>query len=110
MNTSPTPSPLESQRVSALLDLNRILLQEVIALQTSGKAGTPAQAPSPPQADAKTDGDATVAATAHKAPPAGKMSFSKEYIECVSPSPPRLMNLIPSWRVDCFCFGTRSHR
>lgn len=69
--------------MSALLDLNRLLLQEVIALQTSGKSGTPVQAPSPPQSDAKTDGDAA-AAMAPKAPPAGKMSFSKEYIECVS--------------------------
>jgi hypothetical protein len=84
----PSPSPLESQRVSALLELNRVLLQEVIALQTSGKAGTPAPAPSPPQSGTKTDGDA-----AQKVPLAGKVNFSKEYIEFVffpAPPPPRV--------------------
>ena len=84
MSASTSPASLESQRVTALLDLNRLLLQEVIALQNSGKASAPAQAPSPPHADAKTDGDA--AAAGQKAPPPGKMSFSKEYIEFV-PSP-----------------------
>ncbi len=88
----PSPSPLESQRVSALLELNRVLLQEVIALQTSGKAGTPAPAPSPPQSGTKTDGDA-----AQKVPLAGKVNFSKEYIEFVFP--PGFPHLIPSSRV-----------
>ncbi|KAL8743985.1 MAG: hypothetical protein Q9190_003723 [Brigantiaea leucoxantha] len=40
--------PLESQRVTALLDLNRVLLQEVVLLQNAGRAGTPAQ-PQPQQ-------------------------------------------------------------
>lgn len=100
MNASPASSPLESQRVTALLDLNRILLQEVIALQTSGRASNPAQAPSPPQPEVKADGDsaATAAAAAaaaaatvavavakpHRAPSTGRISFSKEYIEFVS--------------------------
>lgn len=89
-NASPTPSALESQRVTALLDLNRVLLQEVIALQTSGRAGPSAQAPSPPQPEAKTDGDggaggAGAAAAPQRPPMSGKMSFSKEYIEFVSP-------------------------
>ena len=96
-NVSPTPSPLESQRVTALLDLNRVLLREVIALQISGRAGNPGQAPSPPQPEAKTDGDgsaggAGAAAAPPRQPMSGKMSFSKEYIEFVSPLPSEMIH------------------
>ncbi|KAL8709435.1 MAG: hypothetical protein Q9220_005818 [cf. Caloplaca sp. 1 TL-2023] len=40
--SSPPSTSLESQRVTALLDLNRILLQEVVALQTENKTAPPA--------------------------------------------------------------------
>ncbi|KAI4240125.1 MAG: hypothetical protein LQ352_007712, partial [Teloschistes flavicans] len=43
---STDPTSLESQRVSALLDLNRVLLFEVVALQNNSK---PAPSPAPPQ-------------------------------------------------------------
>ncbi|KAL8702712.1 MAG: hypothetical protein Q9201_004112 [Fulgogasparrea decipioides] len=43
---SSTGSPsLESQRVSALLDLNRVLLQEVVALQNAKSKATPTSQP-----------------------------------------------------------------
>lgn len=76
--------------MTALLDLNRVLLQEVIALQNSGRASNAAQVPSPPQPEAKTDGDGGAGGAGAVAAPqrpmmSGKMSFSKEYIEFVSP-------------------------
>ncbi|KAL9576964.1 MAG: hypothetical protein Q9212_006688 [Teloschistes hypoglaucus] len=43
---STDPTSLESQRVSALLDLNRVLLFEVVALQNNSKSGP---SPAPPQ-------------------------------------------------------------
>ncbi|KAL8686584.1 MAG: hypothetical protein Q9218_007001 [Villophora microphyllina] len=43
---STDPTSLESQRVSALLDLNRVLLFEVVALQKVNKTGP---SPAPPQ-------------------------------------------------------------
>ncbi|KAL8636149.1 MAG: hypothetical protein Q9228_006426 [Teloschistes exilis] len=72
------PTSLESQRVSALLDLNRVLLFEVVALQNNSKPGpspappqrNPQQTPPAPATDgastaapARTTSDATPAAT-----------------------------------------------
>ncbi|KAL8923229.1 MAG: hypothetical protein Q9172_003206 [Xanthocarpia lactea] len=65
--STPAPTSLESQRVSALLELNRVLIQEVVALQElqkDNKSGTPAsqtqpnpqQTSPPPAADASTTG------------------------------------------------------
>lgn len=47
---SPVPPSLEAQRVTALLELNSVLLQEVVNLQNAGKADMSAhsQQPSPP--------------------------------------------------------------
>ena len=36
---SPKSAKLETERVTALLDVNRILLQEIVQLQASGRAG-----------------------------------------------------------------------
>ena len=67
------PSPLESQRVTALLNLNRVLLQEVVNLQGAGRAGIPAEL------DPKPDGEASTAGP--KGQPAARVVASKEYIE-----------------------------
>lgn len=71
-------SPLESQRVNALLDLNRVLLQEVVTLQNAGKAGISAQ-PQGSEADPKSEGDSTGTPTSKAQP--GRVVASKEYIE-----------------------------
>ena len=42
---SPTSAKLESQRVTALLEINRALLHEIVLLQAAGRAGAPAQTP-----------------------------------------------------------------
>ncbi|KAI4196814.1 MAG: hypothetical protein LQ350_006327 [Teloschistes chrysophthalmus] len=75
---STDPTSLESQRVSALLDLNRVLLFEVVALQNNSKSGpspappqrNPQQTPPTPAADgtsatapSQTTSDATAAGT-----------------------------------------------
>lgn len=101
-NGSPTPSPLESQRVKALLDINQVLLQEVMGPHHSRRAGNLAQAASPPQPKAKTDGNgAGAAATLQRLPMAGKMSVTRDHIEFVSPRangiihpPPPLFRLL----------------
>ena len=40
---SPAAAKLETQRISALLDINRALIQEIVLLQAVGKAGVPGQ-------------------------------------------------------------------
>ena len=95
---SSIPPSLEAQRVTALLELNSVLLQEVVNLQNAGKAeispqsqqpsppheqgpGTPAssqrtQQPSPPE-----DKGSTTPAPNQRVQPLGKVAAPKDYIE-----------------------------
>lgn len=66
--TSPGATAREKDRISLLLEINTLLLQEIMTLQSQGKAGAGAQ---PPQ-----DGRPAVPA----------QQASKEYIECVASS------------------------
>lgn len=72
-------SPLETQRVNVLLDLNRVLLQEVVSLQNAGKAGIPTHSREP-KVDPKAEGGSTAMTPTPKAQP-GRIVASKEYIE-----------------------------
>ena len=63
-------SPQEKARVSTLLEINSLLLQEVVNLQNAGKAGTPAQ-----QGQESTD-----QSDANKSP---AQKPSPEYFECM---------------------------
>jgi hypothetical protein len=59
---SPSKLQLEKERVSLLLDINRELLQEVVNLQASGKAGGLGQTTgqtSPQEKEAKDEKDST---------------------------------------------------
>ncbi|KAL8673649.1 MAG: hypothetical protein Q9168_001955 [Polycauliona sp. 1 TL-2023] len=71
-SSAPVSVSLESQRVSALLELNRVLIQEVVALQESHKesktgpsASQPRQKPSPPPTN-----EASITATPQSKPDA----------------------------------------
>ena len=97
---SPTSAKLESQRVTALLEINRALIHEILLLQAAGRAGAPAQTPAqqgqPPgqvspagaEADAEAkkesgdgkDGASCTDGAASKVKPAVS---SREYIEYV---------------------------
>lgn len=97
---SPTSAKLESQRVTALLEINRALLHEIVLLQAAGRAGAPAQAqaqqgqppgqvsPAGAEADAESkkesgdakDGASSTDGAASKVKPAVS---SREYIEYV---------------------------
>ncbi|MCJ1432323.1 hypothetical protein MMC27_001679 [Xylographa pallens] len=46
---SPASAQRETQRVTILLDINRILLQEIVELQAAGRAGPPPPLPTAPQ-------------------------------------------------------------
>lgn len=92
------PPSLEAQRVTALLELNSVLLQEVVNLQNTGKAdlstqsqqpspsheqgsGTPVsgqrtQQPSPPE-----EKGSTTPAASQRGQPSGKVAAPKDYIE-----------------------------
>ncbi|MCJ1398241.1 hypothetical protein MMC11_001438 [Xylographa trunciseda] len=59
---SPASAERETQRVTILLDINRVLLQEIVQLQAAGRVGPPSQLPAglqkPGQASSTgTDGD-----------------------------------------------------
>ncbi|MCJ1473664.1 hypothetical protein MMC13_002315 [Lambiella insularis] len=47
---SPASAKIETQRVTLLLDINRILLQEIVQLQATGRAGPPPTQRTPGQA------------------------------------------------------------
>lgn len=95
---TPTTSALEAQRVTFLLELNIVLLQEVLSLQNAGKTdvpATPQQPSSPPEQGSMTPasgqraqqpsppedrGSATPAANQRTQQP-GKVPVTKDYIE-----------------------------
>lgn len=67
----------EKSRVSTLLDINSMLLQEVINLQAAGKAGAP-----PSQPGQETNPSPTTEQTT-EAPKGSGQKPSQEYIECM---------------------------
>lgn len=92
------PPSLEAQRVTALLELNSVLLQEVVNLQNAGKAdvSTQPQQPSPPheqgsgtlasgqrtqQPSPPEDKGSTTPAASQRGQPSGKVTAPKDYIE-----------------------------
>ncbi|MCJ1287918.1 hypothetical protein MMC26_007270 [Xylographa opegraphella] len=91
---SPASAQRETQRVTILLDINRILLQEIVQLQAAGRAGPPPQLPTAPQkpgqasptgtegdVEPKEDGGAT--AGGDGAVNAKAWVQSQEYIQCM---------------------------
>lgn len=67
-----SPSTLEAQRVTTLLDINNVLLHEIINLQNASRADMPAevQESSPPG-----DGSSTTPSDQPKLPPLGKTAI-----------------------------------
>lgn len=95
---SSVPPSLEAQRVTALLELNSVLLQEVVNLQNAGKTdvSTQPQQPSPPheqgsgtptsgqktqQPSTPEEKGSTTPAANQRGQPSGKVSAPKDYIE-----------------------------
>ncbi|KAL8737622.1 MAG: hypothetical protein Q9181_001495 [Wetmoreana brouardii] len=77
--SSSTTSPsLESQRVSALLDLNRVLLQEVVALQNAKSKATPSQPQQPSQKTSPSPAADANATTAPQSTPDAAPSNKQE--------------------------------
>lgn len=68
-------APRDKARVSTLLDINSMLLQEVVNLQAAGKAGAP-----PPQGQ---DGNPSTPEQASEANKNPAQKPSPEYIECM---------------------------
>ncbi|MCJ1388882.1 hypothetical protein MMC18_001733 [Xylographa bjoerkii] len=91
---SPASAQRETQRVTILLDINRILLQEIVQLQAAGRAGPPPQLPATPQkpgqtsptgteGDVETKDEAGASASGDGAANAKAWVQSQEYIQCM---------------------------
>ena len=95
---SSIPPSLEAQRVTALLEMNSVLLQEVVNLQNAGKTdmSTQSQQPSPPheqgpgtpvssqrtqQPSPPEEKGSTTPAPNQRGQPLGKVAAPKDYIE-----------------------------
>ncbi|MCJ1355017.1 MAG: hypothetical protein MMC33_005008 [Icmadophila ericetorum] len=61
---SPASAKLESQRVTALLEINRALLHEIVLLQAAGRAGAPAVQPGQAQTTSANSTPGTVGGAA----------------------------------------------
>jgi hypothetical protein len=90
---SPTSAAREKSRVSTLLEINSALLQEVVSLQSQGKAGIPAQppghtsptqgTPTDPAAPSPTTSTPTIETPTESAGKPAPKTPSKEYIDCM---------------------------
>lgn len=78
---SPTSAHRETQRVTALLEINRALLQEVVLLQNAGKAGVP---PQPPPSTVTTGQNTDIKDASTQSQPQAAKQPCREYIEYAS--------------------------
>jgi hypothetical protein len=80
---SPQSQARERARVTVLLDINTILLQEVVSLQGKGMAGVaPSQGQQSPNSPTSTDPSALSNSPVDAAKPGGKQA-SQEYADCM---------------------------
>lgn len=81
---SPQSQARERARVTVLLDINTVLLQEVVSLQTKGMAGgAPTQAHQSPNSPTSTDPNALSNSPLDAAKPGGLKPASQEYADCM---------------------------
>ena len=81
---SPQSQARERARVTVLLEINTILLQEVVSLQGKGMAGVaPSQAQQSPNSPTSTDPSALSNSPVDTSKPANTKPASQEYAECM---------------------------
>lgn len=86
--STPTMSPQsqarERARVTVLLEINTVLLQEVVSLQGKGMAGTaPTQTQQSPNSPTSNDPNALSNSPVDAGKPAGSKPASQEYADCM---------------------------
>lgn len=97
--TTAAPSPLESARVTALLDINRLLLQSIFSLQSPTKPATSEtpDATDPGQAVQPQQGRPRHLANPHYSDYMRRLQSNLAYLACIADRPHKPQNPIPSF-------------